>query len=161
VLPLSEKNMNDEELEMKVAMYFYYLSKRTNKQMLKFRNKEVISLFNNYVRKIVADKELKDFYTCSLIKKTQMLYSFNYDQIARAYDGKNVIIFIDVLQQLMNYYIKIVINPKILYDFFVIAKGLVLLVVPNNYIYRMMFREYIENISENDDDDKDYSCVCV
>jgi hypothetical protein len=162
VLPEYEKNMNDEELEMKVATYFYYLSKGANKQTLKFRNKEIISLFNNYVCKIETDQELKDFYSCSLIKKTQMLYSFDYDQydqIARAYDGENVIIFIDVLQQLMNYYIKTVIDPKTLYDFFVIAKGLILLMVPNNYVYRMMFREYIMNISEYDNDDKDYSCV--
>jgi hypothetical protein len=74
--------MNDEELEMKVEMYFYYLSKGANKQTLKFRNKEVISLFNNYVSKIEADQDLKDFYICSLIKKTQMLYSFDYEQIA-------------------------------------------------------------------------------
>jgi hypothetical protein len=154
-----EKNMNDEELEMKVSTYFYYLSKGANKQTLKFRNKEVISLFNNYVCKIEADQELKDFYTCSLIKKTQILYSFDYDQISRANDGENVIIFIDVLHQLMSYYIKIVIDPKMVYDFFVIAKGLVLLVVPNNYIHRMMFREYIVNISEYDNDDKDYSCA--
>jgi hypothetical protein len=89
-----------------------------------------------------------------------MFCSFEYDQIARAYDGENVIIFIDVLQQLMNYYIKIVINPKVLYDFFISAKGLVLLVVPNNYIYRMMFKEYVMNIPEyGDDDDKNYSCA--
>jgi hypothetical protein len=43
-----------------------------------------------------------------------MLYSFEYEQIARGYDGENVIIFIDVLQQLMNYYIKIIIGPKVL-----------------------------------------------
>jgi hypothetical protein len=161
VLPEYEKNMNDEELEMKVATYFYYLSKGANKQTLKFRNKEVLSLFNNYVSKIEADQDLKDFYTCSLIKKTQMLYSFDYDQIARGYDGENVINFIDVLQQLMKYYIKVIIDLKIPYDFFVIAKGLVLLMVHNNYVYRMMFREYIGNISEYNDDDKDYSCVCA
>jgi hypothetical protein len=90
-----------------------------------------------------------------------MQYSFDYDQIVRAYEGENVIIFIDVLQQLLNYYIKIVIDPKMLYDFFVIAKGLVSLVVPNNYVCRMMFREYIVNISEFNDDDKDCSCACV
>jgi hypothetical protein len=133
VLLLYEKNMNDWELEMKVVTYFYYLSKGANKQTLKFRNKEVISLFNNYVCKIEVDQELNNFFMCWLIKKTQMLYSFDYDQIARAYDGENVIIFIDVLQQLMNYYIKIVVYPKMLYDFFVIAKGLILLVVQNNY----------------------------
>jgi hypothetical protein len=159
MLPQYEKNMNDEELEMKVATYFYYLSKGANKQTLKFRNKEIISLFNNYVCKIKADQKLKDFYTCSLIKKTQILYSFDYDQITRAYDRENVIIFIDVLQQFTNYYIKIVIDPKMLYDFFVITNWQVLLVVPNNYVYRMMFREYIVNISEYDNDDKDYSCA--
>jgi hypothetical protein len=79
-----------------------------------------------------------------------MLYSFDYEQIAWTYDVENVIIFIDVLQQLMNYYIKVVIDPKKLYDFFIIAKGLVLLVIPNNYVYGMMFREYIVNISEYD-----------
>jgi hypothetical protein len=141
VLPQYEKNMNDDELELKVASYFYYPSKGANKQTIKFRNKEVISLFNNYVSKIEADQEIKDFYPCSLIKKTQMLYSFEYDKIATAYDRENVIIFIDVLQQLMNYYIKIIIDPKVLYDFFISAKGLVLLIVPNNYIYRMMFKE--------------------
>jgi hypothetical protein len=47
VLSQYEKNMNDEELELKVATYFYYLSKDANKQTIKFRNKEVISLFNN------------------------------------------------------------------------------------------------------------------
>jgi hypothetical protein len=60
-----------------------------------------------------------------------MLYSFEYDQIARAYDEENVIIFIDVLQQMMNYYIEIVIDPKLLYDFFISAKGFVLFVVYN------------------------------
>jgi hypothetical protein len=70
--------MNDEELEVKFVRYFYYLSKGANKQTLKFRNKEVISLFNNYVSKIEVDRELKDFYTCLLIKKTQILYSFKY-----------------------------------------------------------------------------------
>jgi hypothetical protein len=52
VLPLYEKNMNDEELKMKVTTYFFYLSKGANKQTLKFRNKEVILLFNNYISKI-------------------------------------------------------------------------------------------------------------
>jgi hypothetical protein len=159
VFPLYEKEMNDEELELKVRTYFYYLNKGANKQTLKFRNKEIISLFNNYVCKIEADQELKDFYTCSLIKKTQMLYSFEYDKIVKGYNGDNVIMFIDVLQQLMNYYIKIIIDPKMLYDFFVIAKELVLLVVSNNLVYRMMFREYIIKISEYDNDHKDYSCA--
>jgi hypothetical protein len=72
VLLLYEKNMNYEELEMKVATYFYYLSKGGNKQTLEFRNKEVISLFNNYISKIEADQELTDFYTCSLIKITMI-----------------------------------------------------------------------------------------
>jgi hypothetical protein len=75
-----------------------------------------------------------------------LAYKDNYDQIARAYDGENVIIFIDVIQQSMNYYIKIVIDWKMLYDFFVVGKGLVLLVIPNNYVCRMLFREYIVNI---------------
>jgi hypothetical protein len=57
--------MNDEEQEMKIATYFYYLSKGANKQTLKFKNKEVISPFNNYVSKIEDNKELKDFNTCS------------------------------------------------------------------------------------------------
>jgi hypothetical protein len=59
----------------------------------------------------------------------------------------------------MNYYIKIIIDPKVLYDFFISAKGLVLLVVPNNYTYKMKFKEYIMNIAEHGDDDKDFSCV--
>jgi hypothetical protein len=119
----------------------------------------LLNTSKTFVSKIEGDQELKDFYTCSLIKKTQMLYSFDYDKIARVYERENVVIFIDVLQQLMNYYIKVVIDPKMLYDFFVVAKGLVLLVVPNNYLYRTIFRKYIMNISEYDNDDKDYSCA--
>jgi hypothetical protein len=61
VLPQYEKNMIDEELELKVPSFFYYLSKCANKQTLNFRNKEVISLFNNYASKIKADQELYSF----------------------------------------------------------------------------------------------------
>jgi hypothetical protein len=39
-----------------------YLSKGANKQTLKFKNKEIISLFNNCVSKIETNEELKDFY---------------------------------------------------------------------------------------------------
>jgi hypothetical protein len=63
-----------------------------------------------------------------------MLHSFEYDQIVSAYYGDNVIKFIDVLLQLMNYYIKIAIDPKILYDLFIVARALLLLVVPNNLV---------------------------
>jgi hypothetical protein len=56
---------------------------------------------------------------------------------------------------MMNYYIKNVIDQKVLYDFFIVTKGMALLVIPNNYTYRTMFREYIMNIAEYDEDDKD------
>jgi hypothetical protein len=46
------------------------------------------------------------------------------------------------------------------YKFFIAAKALVLMVIPNNYTFRMLFREYIADFTrymEDDNDEKDYS----
>jgi hypothetical protein len=48
------------------------------------------------------------------------------------------------------------------YKFFISAKALVLMVIPNNYTFKMLFREYITDITryvEDDNDEKDYSKV--
>jgi hypothetical protein len=62
----------------------------------------------------------------------------------------------------MNFYEKITIDQELFFKFFVNAKALVLMVIPNNYPFRMLFREYIADITwymEDDNDEKDYSKV--
>jgi hypothetical protein len=46
--------------------------------------------------------------------------------------------------------------------FFKGAKGLILMIVPNNYTFKILLREYIADITrymEDDNDEKDYSKV--
>jgi hypothetical protein len=62
----------------------------------------------------------------------------------------------------MNFYEKITIDQELFYKFFVSAKALVLMFIPNNYSFRTQFREYNPDISrymEDDNDDKDYSKI--
>jgi hypothetical protein len=129
---------------------------------VKFKNKKVVSLFNQYVTKVEPDKEMKDFFIISHITKSNILYCFNYDDVLNKCDGENVIIFIDIMQQIMNFYEKITIDQELFFKFFVNAKALVLMVIPNNYSFRTLFKEYIVDLSrymEDDNDGKDYSKI--
>jgi hypothetical protein len=63
----------------------------------------------------------------------------------------------------MNYYEKVNFDQQMFYKFFIAAKALVLMVIPNNYTFRILYREYIiPDITwymEDDNDEKDYSKV--
>jgi hypothetical protein len=66
------------------------------------------------------------------------------------------------MQQIMNYYEKSNFDQQMFFKFFISAKDLVLIVIPNNYTFTMLFREYIADITrymEDDNDEKDYSKV--
>jgi hypothetical protein len=157
-----EQDTSNEEGELEVAQNYYFLSKGSNKQTVKFKNKKVVSLFNEYVTKVEPDKEMKDFYIISHITKSNILYCFNYDNILSKCDGENVIVFIDIMQQIMNFYEKITIDQELFFKFFVSTKALVLMVISNNYSFGTLLREYIADISqymEDDNDVKDYSKI--
>jgi hypothetical protein len=98
-----EQDTSNEEVELEVAQNYYFLSKGSNKQTVKFKNKKVVSLFNQYVTKVEPDKEMKDFYIISHITKSNILYCFNYGDILSKCDCENVIVFIDIIQQIMNF----------------------------------------------------------
>jgi hypothetical protein len=68
-LPLYEKNRINNEFELDVMQYFYILNRGSNKQTIKFRNKDIISLLNYNIIKIQQDEVWKNFYTTSLISK--------------------------------------------------------------------------------------------
>jgi hypothetical protein len=156
------QDTTNDEVELEVVQNYYFITKGSNKQTVKFKNKEVVSLFNHYVTKVEADKQLKDFYTISHITKSNILYCFDYENILTKCDEENVIIFMDIMQQIMNYYEKVNFDQQMFYKFFISAKALVLMVIPNNYTFRMLFREYIADITqymEDDNDEKDYSKV--
>jgi hypothetical protein len=142
-----EQETRNDEVELEVTQNYYFFIKGSNKHTVKFRNKEVISLFNHYVTKAEPDKELKDFYTISHITKSNILYYFDYEDILNMCDGDNLIIFIDIMQQIMNYYEKVNFDQQMFYKFFISPKGLVLMVIPNNYTFRILFREYITDIT--------------
>jgi hypothetical protein len=62
----------------------------------------------------------------------------------------------------MNYYEKVNFDKQMFFKFFISAKALVLTFIPNNYTFRMLFREYIAKITkymEDENDEKDYSKV--
>jgi hypothetical protein len=73
LLKYEQDTTNDEE-ELEVAQNYYFPTKSSNKQTVKFKNKEVVSLFNHYVTKVEPDKALKDLYTFSYITKSNILY---------------------------------------------------------------------------------------
>jgi hypothetical protein len=52
-----EEDTTNDEVELEVAQNYYFLTKGNNKQTVKFKNKEVVSLFNQYVTKVKPDKE--------------------------------------------------------------------------------------------------------
>jgi hypothetical protein len=112
-----EQDTSNDEVELEVAQNYYFLTKDNNKLTVKFKNKEVVSLFNQYVTKVEPDKELKDFYTISHITKSNILYCFNYEDILNKCDGENVIILIDIMQQIINYYEKVKFDQQILSKF--------------------------------------------
>jgi hypothetical protein len=68
------------------------------------------------VSKIEPDEKLKDFYTYSLTSKSTILNSTRYDEILKISDYENIIIFIDLFQQILNYYGKIKLEQKIFQD---------------------------------------------
>jgi hypothetical protein len=66
------------------------------------------------------------------------------------------------MQQIMDFYEKITIDQELFFKFFVNAKVLVLTVIPNNYSFRTLFKEYFADPSqymEDDNDVKDYSKI--
>jgi hypothetical protein len=130
-----EQHTSNEEVELEVAQNYYFLSKGSNKQTVKFKNKKVVSLFNQYVTKVEPDKEMKDFYIISHITKSKC-------------DGENVIVFIGIMQKIINFYEKITIDEELFFKFFVSTKALVLMVIPNNYSFRTLFKEYIADPSQ-------------
>jgi hypothetical protein len=150
-----EQDTTNDEVELEVAQNYYFLTKGSNKQTVKFKNKEGVSLFNHYVTKVEPDKELKYSYTISHITKNNILYCFDYEDILNKCDGKNVIIFIDIMQQIINYYEKLNFDQQMFYKFFISAKALVLMAIPNNYTFRILFREYIVDITRYMEDDND------
>jgi site-specific DNA-adenine methylase len=90
-----EQDTTNDVMELEVAQNYYFLTKGSYKQTIKFKNKEVVSLFNQYVTKVESDKKLKDFYTILHITKSNILYYFDYENILNKCDGENIIIFID------------------------------------------------------------------
>jgi hypothetical protein len=156
-----EQDTTNNEAELEVAQNYYFLTKDSNKQTVKFKNKEVVSLFNHYVTNIEHDKELKDFYTISHITKSSILYSFDYEDILNK-GWRQCYHIHSHHQEIMNYYKKVKFDQQMFYKFFIAVKAWVLMVVPNNYTFRMLFREYIADITrymEDNNDEKDYSKV--
>jgi hypothetical protein len=92
-----EQDTTNDEVELQVVQNYYFLTKRSNKQTVKFKNKKVVSLFNQYVTKVEPDKEMIDFYTISYITKSNILYCFDYGDILSKCDGESVIVFIDII----------------------------------------------------------------
>jgi hypothetical protein len=140
-----EVNLDNDKLEFEIAKNYYIVSKGTNKQTIKYRNKKVVSLFNSYNTFIAVEKSLKDFYCQSMISRTTILFSTKYEEILKASDYEDAIILIDIMQQILNYYDKIFFDEEMIFNFFINAKALVLVVLPNSSSNRNLFKNYIYN----------------
>jgi hypothetical protein len=92
-----EQNYNDPTLEVSIATLFYCLTKGTPKQMLKYREDEVISTFNTY-NSDIRTFNLGNFHLNNLLSKIDVLYSDEFYNIISQNNKLNIMIFIDLMQ---------------------------------------------------------------
>jgi hypothetical protein len=151
-----EQNINDPNLELSIPTLFYCLTKRTPKQMLKYRRDEVISTFNTY-NSDIQTFNLGNFHLNNLLTKTDLLHTDEFYDIVSQNNKPNTIIFIDLMQTKFYFYKRIGFVEKKYLNLFKPSKALDLIVLPNNFMNRELFQDYVYNINDYIDDKKDYN----
>jgi hypothetical protein len=118
-----EHDMENQILERQIAIYYYYLTKVSNKQVLKYKKKQIISKYNNYVKQILPDPNLENEQYITLLNNTLISYSFDFLGIIKHYNNENVLMFIDTCIKKFDYYEYFFVDEEKIHDLFVESKS--------------------------------------
>jgi hypothetical protein len=152
-----ENDKDNDKLENEVAEYYYYVSKLSNKQILKYRNKQIISKYNKYSTVVENNPDLEAFYEWNLLLRTNIIHSLDFDFLIEQCNTPETVILIDLMQKPYDFYVKITFNEAKIFELFEKSNAMVIVVFPNSFYNRNLFQNYIRNIEDYKDDKTDYS----
>lgn len=152
-----KKTFNDNKLERQIACRYYFLSKAANKETLKYRRENVISKYNPYVPTIFPDKYLEDFYYQCILAKTNIIYTTNeFNELLKQYNKENHVILVNLVKKIYDYYTRFGIDENGIFNLFKDSFACIIIILPNDFYNRELYKNYIKNYEEYKNDKKTY-----